>query len=127
MQRGQNLDWQKSKILPLTASITLVLDIDPSELLATHWYKNTPPLEYVLFQIPTAFVSEIAVLFSNSWYKFTPGLALAEHVKLTTSPLQALFFIADVASSTFSGLTMKKQKKKKNSHKVLQNAFVHRV
>ena len=47
---------------------------------------------------------KMAVSFSNSWYDATPGLALAEQLKLMTSPVQALPSIAELINWTFSGL-----------------------
>ena len=73
--RKLNLERHNSKKLPLTISITLVLFINPSVLLATHLYKYTTPLVNLLFHIPSAFVLKRAVSFSNSWYKLTAGLA----------------------------------------------------
>ena len=48
---------------------------------------------------------KMAVSFSNSWYDVTLGLALAEQLKLMTSCVHALLFIAELINWTFSGLS----------------------
>ena len=48
---------------------------------------------------------KMAVSFSNSWYNVTPGLALADQLKLMTSLVHALFSTAELINWTFSGLS----------------------
>ena len=91
--------------LPFTATVTLVLYSDPREFLATHLKTKTPLFSKVLVHIPEALMFKMAVSFSNSFYDVTPGLALAEQLKLMTFPLHALLFIAELINWTFSGLS----------------------
>ena len=51
------------------------------------------------------YVFKMAVSFSKSWYDATPGLALAEQLKLMTSPLHALSSMAELINWTFSSLS----------------------
>ena len=82
-----------------------MLDSDPREFLATHLYTNIPSLSKVLLHIPGALVFKMAVSFSISWYDVTPGLALAEQLKLMTFPVHALSSMAELIKWTFSGLS----------------------
>ena len=91
--------------LPLTATVTLVLYADPREFLATHLKTKTPLFSKCLPHIPEVLVFKIALSFSNSWYDVTPGLALAEQLKLMTSPLHALLSTTELVKWTFSGLS----------------------
>ena len=52
---------------------------------------------------------KMAVSFSNSWYEVTPGLALAEQLKLMTFPVHALSFVEELINWTFSGLSRDKR------------------
>ena len=52
---------------------------------------------------------KMAVSFSNSWYDVTPGLALAEQLKLMTFAVHALSFVEELVNWTFSGLSRDKR------------------
>ena len=61
-----------------------------------------PPSDSVLTHIPEALFS-MGTLSLNHWNDIADGTASAEQVKLTTSLRQALFVVAFVVNSTFSG------------------------
>ena len=82
---------------------------DPRELLATHLRTKTRSLSKVWLHIPVALLFKMAVSFSKSWYDVTPGLALAEQLKLMTFPVHALSFMAELINWTFSGLSVDKK------------------
>ena len=91
--------------LPFTATVTLVLYSDPKEFLAAHLKTKTPSFSKCLLHIPEVLVFKIALSFSNSQYNVTPGLALAEQLKLMTSPAHALLSTTELVNWTFSGLS----------------------
>ena len=61
-----------------------------------------PPSGSVLTHIPELFIS-MGTLSLNNWNDIADGTASAEQVKLTTSLRQALFAVAFVLNTTFSG------------------------
>ena len=71
--------------------------------------QKTPLFSKVLLHIPEALVFKITVSFSNSCYDVTPGLALAEQLKLMTSLVHALLSNAELINWTFSGLSKDKR------------------
>ena len=85
--------------------MTFVLYSDPKEFLATHLKTKTPLFSKCLLHIPETLVFKMEVSFSNSWYDVTPGLALAEQLKLMTSPVHALLCTTELVNWTFSGLS----------------------
>ena len=66
---------------------------------------NTPPVDMFLNHKLEVFVSKLAVLFSNSWYDITGGLASAKQLNLMTSFWHTLWLAADVSNYVISGLT----------------------
>ena len=78
---------------------------DPKKFLATHLKTKTPLFSKRLLHIPETLVFKVEVSFSNSWYDVTPGLALAEQLKLMTSPLNALLSATELVNWTFSGFS----------------------
>ena len=88
--------------------VTFSLIAVPIVLVTLHLYTNTPPVIIVLFQTPVVLVSFTIIPFTYNWYVWTARLLLAEQVKVTILPWQAVVLLG--TSLTISGGTKLKIK-----------------